>query len=448
MFFKKIKLLFLIVFVFLKREKKAIFLSLVGGVIFFLVILKIFPYLPRPKTTQKIGLVGNYQFEDLPSSILLLASNGLVRIDEDGSPLPSLASRWETTPDGKTYFFYLADDIYWQDGKEIKAEEIKYDLPGVKMEIINSKTLKFSLEETFTPFPTLLSTPIFKKDYIGAGQYQIKKINKYGSFIRKMLLVGPDKNLLFKFYPDQTAAFLAFQLGEVDELWNLYQNPFTSEWEKYLLIKSQLNYDQYIGIFLNLRDKFLGNKNLRQALAYATPKLEGESRAIGPLNPHSWAFNANVKPYKTNPEQAKNLFEKFKKEMEVEKLKLTLDTTENFLGLAEAIKKNWQEILGIETEIKLIDTISFDFQTLLIISQIPPDPDQYSFWHSTQETNLTGYKSPKVDKILEDSRRLTDKQERKEKYFDFQRFLLEDSPVIFLSHPQSLTIKRKKLFFN
>lgn len=445
MLFKKLKLSLLIAIAFLKREKKIVFFSSVAGIALFFLVIKVFPYLPRTKMTQKIGMVGNYNFNDLPLSILTLASISLVKIDEDGTFLPSLASKWEVSEDGKTYLFYLADNIYWQDGKEITADEIKYDLPEVKNEVINKKTLKFTLKEPFTPFPTLLSHPVFKKDYLGAGKYQIKKIEKNGPFINKIFLTGPDKNLFFKFYPTQTTAFLAFKLGEIDELPSFYQNPFDISWQKYLLIEDELNNDQYIGVFLNLRDKFLGNKNLRQALAYATPKIEDKTRAIGPLNPQSWAFNPNIKPYIANTAQAKTLFDKFKKEMEVEKLKLKMDTTENFLGLAEEIKKNWEEILGIETEIKLIDTISFDFQTLLIVSQIPIDPDQYSFWHSTQETNLTGYKSPKVDKILEDGRRLSGNQERKEKYQDFQKFLLEDCPVIFLSYPRVLNIKRKTL---
>lgn len=449
MLFAKVKLSFLIAVAFLKREKKVVFASLLAGIAFFFLVIKVFPYLPRPKITQKIGMVGNYNnFDELPVSLLFLASTGLVKIDEDGTPLPSLASKWEVAEDGKVYLFYLADNIYWQDGKDIMADEIKYSLPDVKSEVIDKKILKFILKEPFVPFPTLLSRPVFKKDYLGSGKYQIKKIDKNGPFINKVFLTGPDKNLLFRFYPTQTLALLAFKLGEIDELPSSYQNLFDQNWQKYLLIEEKLNNDQYIGIFLNLRDKFLGNKNLRQALAYATLKIEDKTRAIGPLNSQSWAFNPNIKPYNANPVQAKTLFDKFKKEMEVEKLQLRIDTTENFLGAAEEIKKNWQEILGIETEIKLIDTISFDFQALLIVSQIPADPDQYSFWHSTQETNLTGYKSPKVDKILEDARSIRDKQERKEKYQDFQKFLLEDCPVVFLSHPKVLNIKRKKLFFN
>ncbi len=55
--------------------------------------------------------------------------------------------------------------------------------------------------------------------------------------------------------------------------------------------------------------------------------------------------------------------------------------------------------------------------------------------------------SPKVDKILEDARRITDLDARRENYLDFQKFLLEDCPAIFLSYPQFFNIERKRLIF-
>ena len=74
--------------------------------------------------------------------------------------------------------------------------------------------------------------------------------------------------------------------------------------------------------------------------------------------------------------------------------------------------------------------------------EIPADPDQYTLWHSTQSTNITGYNSPKIDKLLEDGRKISDKEERKAIYLDFQRFLVEDTPAAFLFHPTVYTIIR------
>ncbi|MCS7092795.1 MAG: peptide-binding protein, partial [Patescibacteria group bacterium] len=77
------------------------------------------------------------------------------------------------------------------------------------------------------------------------------------------------------------------------------------------------------------------------------------------------------------------------------------------------------------------------------IYDIPLDPDQYSLWHSMQtESNISKYANPRIDKLLEDGRVTIDIQERKKIYLDFQRFLLEDAPCVFLYHPEYYSIVR------
>ncbi len=112
------------------------------------------------------------------------------------------------------------------------------------------------------------------------------------------------------------------------------------------------------------------------------------------------------------------------------------------LSVAEQIKADWEE-LGIETEIQLIHSPEEEFEALLVSQQIPRDPDQYVIWHSTQTTNLSQYKSPKLDMLLEDGRKTLNQDERREIYQDFQRFLVEDSPAVFLFYPTVYSISRK-----
>lgn len=51
---------------------------------------------------------------------------GLTRLDDHNIPQPALAERWDISPDGKTYTFYLRDGITWSDGTPITAQEIEY----------------------------------------------------------------------------------------------------------------------------------------------------------------------------------------------------------------------------------------------------------------------------------------------------------------------------------
>jgi len=52
--------------------------------------------------------------------------SGLVRLDDNLEPAPDIAERWQVSDDGKTYTFYLRNDVRFHDGREVKAEEFKY----------------------------------------------------------------------------------------------------------------------------------------------------------------------------------------------------------------------------------------------------------------------------------------------------------------------------------
>jgi len=45
--------------------------------------------------------------------------SGLVRLDDNLEPAPDIAQRWEVSNDGKTYTFYLRQDVKFHDGKGV-----------------------------------------------------------------------------------------------------------------------------------------------------------------------------------------------------------------------------------------------------------------------------------------------------------------------------------------
>ena len=54
--------------------------------------------------------------------------SGLVTLDKDLKVAPDLAERWQVSPDGRTYTFYLRHDAKFQDGRPITSADIKYSL--------------------------------------------------------------------------------------------------------------------------------------------------------------------------------------------------------------------------------------------------------------------------------------------------------------------------------
>ncbi|HPD44968.1 MAG TPA: hypothetical protein PK131_02225, partial [Candidatus Woesebacteria bacterium] len=177
-------------------------------------------------------------------------------------------------------------------------------------------------------------------------------------------------------------------------------------------------------------------------LAYATPKTKDRhERALSPISPNSWAYNPTVKEYNFDPERAKELLG----ETDLGQLKIAV-ADRQLLNTAENIKKSWHDILGIEVETQIVNKIDpQNFDAFLAYGGILADPDQYLFWHSTQtQTNLTKFNNSRIDKLLEEGRQTFDPIERKKIYQDFQKYLLEECPAIFLSYPTIYTISRLK----
>lgn len=53
---------------------------------------------------------------------------GLVRLDMQGQPVPGVAVRWDVSPDGTTYLFYLRKDARWSNGDPVTADDFVYSL--------------------------------------------------------------------------------------------------------------------------------------------------------------------------------------------------------------------------------------------------------------------------------------------------------------------------------
>ena len=123
--------------------------------------------------------------------------------------------------------------------------------------------------------------------------------------------------------------------------------------------------------------------------------------------------------------------------------RLTISTFSPYLTDAQAIASSWTTF-GIPTDVRVVNSVPDNYQVLLSAQDVPPDPDQYPLWHSTQtETNITNYANVKIDKLLEDGRQEMDTIKRKSIYADFQRYLTEDVPAVFLYYAKSYTIVRR-----
>ena len=117
-------------------------------------------------------------------------------------------------------------------------------------------------------------------------------------------------------------------------------------------------------LFFNNNDVLLSSKPARQALAYAiADKTFGKERVISPINKSSWAYNNLVKTYDYDQGRAKALFSQDIKDVGSQKLELK--TILPYLSVAESIAESWRDTLGVAVEVKVVSSLTSDYQIIL-----------------------------------------------------------------------------------
>lgn len=456
---------------YIRRHGWVFLVSIIATIVFFSVLL---PLLIKNITLKKqnyIAVVGQHTLSNLPTIIKQQLSSGLTSIGTDLSSQPMLAERWILEDDNQQYRFVLKKGVFWQDGKELIPEDVYYNFADVLI-VTTPNDVIFKLPEAFAPFPVAVSEPILRSTnqkhfllpdttrLIGIGQYEMLDYKMLGNYLKEFRVDGPEERYIYRFYPTEDAAVQAFKKGEVDVLLDLASCHDLCEWSNLEIVKD-LDYNSYLALFFNNADPLL-TKNVRQAFAYALEKDYGEARANSPVNPQSWAYLEGGKDYQKDWERAT---ERLIDELPREPLNFEVTTTTIFQEEAKLMQqelqafgqeaiKVCQQSSDVEDK-KLCDNLTINlqikisnfpdtgnFQLLLMGQSIPIDPDQYLMWHSTQATNFTHYKNTRIDSLLEKGRQTLDMEERKSIYQEFQQFLLEDPPAIFLRYLERFSIAR------
>lgn len=430
-----------LVVAFVVRFKAVVFVGIVLGLFIFVLGSFLLPRLFSQKV-ERIGVTGRYHTEGLPSFVLNMLGEGLTKIAPNGEVVPGLADRWEANSDGTEWTFFLKNGLMWHDGTRVTSDTVLYSFEDTTIERPDEYTIRFKLNSQFSPFPSIVSRPTFKKGLLGTGEFKVANLRLNGAYVQELVLVNNNhEKRIIRFFPSEDGTKIAYELGQIDRIVDaLSPAPFDT-WNNSIVEKT-VRKDRIVALFFNnTSDVFKGpeNKPLRQALAYAIEKGSFEGpRALGPISPNSWAFNPVVKDYAYDVARAKSLIADFSGEVRV-----NLATGASLLPVAEKIAAYWKEI-GVIADVHVESVLPEEYDAFLAIYDVPLDPDQYAVWHTTQtRTNVSNYTNPRIDKLLEDGRVELDFEERKKIYLDFQRFLLEDAPAVFLYHPVSYTIIRK-----
>jgi peptide/nickel transport system substrate-binding protein len=212
------------------------------------------------------GIIGTPRFINpilantpVDQDLVSLIYSGLMRKNTDGTLTPDLAKSYTMSKDGLTYTFVLKDNIYFQNGQPVTADDVIFtineakdptitsprivDWAGVTTTKIDNKTIQFTLKQPYASFldnatmgimPASLwnNSPIELNNAninpIGSGPYMVKSFKKESSgVIDSYQLIAFNKFTLGKpfitnfnlyFYGDEDSLVNALQSGEVNQI--------------------------------------------------------------------------------------------------------------------------------------------------------------------------------------------------------------------------------------
>lgn len=358
----------------LDQKERKIFLSLF--VLFFLSFsfLSINFYfkntetMPAEGSKYTEGVIGQPRFinpvlgtSDVDRDLIEIIFSGLMKYNENGEIVPDLADNFKIEDEGKTYRFYLKNDIYWHDKKRLEIDDIIFTIEtikdpaykspqranwlGIKIERAGENEIIFRLKNPYAGFLERLTLGIIPKHIwenvpvenfplsiynlkpVGSGPYQFQdlkseseKINsltlkRFSNYFNKPAYIS---QLSFKFLKEGEL-FQSAKKGEIQGFSPQYSNIKTSDIFNARGLDFQnfsLQWPRYFALFFNEKEsKLLEEKKIRQALNYATDKTEiienvlaGEGRTIdSPILPKIYGFSSPSKVYEFNKNMAEDL---------------------------------------------------------------------------------------------------------------------------------------------
>ena len=347
--------------------------------------------------------------------------SGLVRLDDNLEPVPDIAQRWEIGDEGRTYTFYLRQDVSFHNGRGVKAEDFRYswqracapetrsetaatylgDIVGVKevlagknkeisgVRVIDDYTLEVTIDAPKSYFLSKLTYPTaFVVDRTnvatgegwwrspnGTGPFRLKEWDEnsllileknelyYGELAKVSLVVfqlwgGVPMNMYETGEIDVTSVYLSYVDKVTDET-----GPFYRELE----IVPELSF-RYIGF--NTAKPPFDDVNIRRAFSQAIDKDKLVSlvfkgtvqRADGILPPGIPGFNRALAGLGYDIVKAKDLIAT-SKYGDVSNLPPITITTAGWGGLIseelEAIIQEWRQNLGAEVRVRQLEPQRF-----------------------------------------------------------------------------------------
>jgi peptide/nickel transport system substrate-binding protein len=456
------------------------------------------------------------EFNSVDNDVDSLLYSSMLKFDSRGLPYGDLVDSWGISQDGTQYNFSLKSNITWHDGEPLTAKDIVFTvkllqeassiLPSdmsafwkeVEVQQLSDSLVQFRIPEAYSPFLDYLTFGVlpehllngltveeisenaFNLNPVGSGPYKfdhfmVEDGNITGVVISANTNYYENKpyinEITFKYYPDDQAAYAAYQAGDVNGISNVNQDILTNVLAEPGLSIYTARQSLMEMIYLNLNNsevQFFSDAKLRQALMMGinrswiikTVFLGQAIMANGPIMPGNWAYYDGLTEISYDTEAAKALLIESGYVYSADGA--TLSTKDGVLvsftllypddstheSIAKAVQRDWRS-LGISVEIQAmsydgiiedqLDTRTYQAALVDINLSSSPDPDPYPFWDQAQATgsgqNYSQWNNQNASQYLEDARVSTDITERTRLYRNFQVIFQDEMPSLPLFFP-------------
>jgi peptide/nickel transport system substrate-binding protein len=333
---------------------------------------------------------------------------------------------------------------------------------------------------------------------VGTGPYRLNEIvnDRVNLVANENYYKGEPRirNFVFKLLRDADEAISAVKTGQIHGIANLNRDIIArvNDNSNFNLKFSPPIYTQYWAIYFNLSEdgsELLKDSTVREAISYSINRdlaieatLENAEPTYGPLPETSEYYNSEAVQPKYDPDKALEILAEDDwdftsiedpdsgriEEVQYKNGKplifsLAFVNNPDRKRLVDSIAADLRAVgiilrpRALEPQQLVNVRLNQDFDMLLFGVSTFVDPDRFDFFHSSQNVangglNISGYESaatrtvidveqketvtvPEVDLLLDEGRKLTDFEERKERYDRFQQIIVDENPVIFLYHP-------------
>ena len=408
-----------------------------------------------------------------------------LRFTEDNELIPCMLKEVPTVEsDGVTYKCELNEGMKWHDGTEVKASDIKYTfermfdpatgakstymydmIKGAKEKLAGTASeiegivveddtpITFTLTEPFACFTKNIGinyASIYPEagrkkfgdkwgtgtDIYGCGPYKLVSNDDsteltYEPFEDYYGEKAKLDKIIIKYIDDENTKMMSYKNGEID-MCDLHAT-LLKQYKEDADVKDLINQYGPLGVTfvnLNLKNKYLADKRVRQALSLAINRQElvdtvmngAGTVASGWLNPKTPGFDDSAEAFPYDVDKAKALL----KEAGVDGFSLTCGVRAADQPVMVAIQDYWKKI-GVDLKVNVQDAAKWSADwaagslevTELSWHPLYADGDNhmYTYFYSENAKGKSSfYNNPEFDKLMDEARGSTDEDKRVELY--------------------------------